>query len=52
MVYKAYKINLPRVIATEGIIYCRGEKLEESSYFHKEKLFIWLAKKLPSIQFW
>ena len=52
LVFKAYSIDLSNLLATEGIIHCRGERLENSSYFDKEKLFMWLQRKIPTIQYW
>ena len=35
--------------AVEGILYSRGEEMENSTYFDKEKLAVWLDKIIPTL---
>ena len=46
---KYQKLHITEVVAIEGILFCRGQKLEESMSYSRERLVEWLTVKLPGL---
>ena len=46
---KFFGLSIIYSVATEGIFFCRGEKLEKSSDCDRDKLLDWLILRLPTL---
>jgi len=46
---KQYDVKCSHKMATEAIFFCRGEDLEKSTYFDRNRLLDWLVERLPTI---
>jgi len=44
-----YKLNIKPLVATEGIIYCRGGNIDDFEAYDREKLINWLFAMLPCL---
>jgi len=46
---KNYKLEIKPLVATEGIMFCRGGNLEDFEAYDRDKLISWLFAMLPSL---